>query len=188
MRRHVHAGRSSADLIDADRVLKNINPSSSGTLLDAGAGDGFLSFAASHFVSRVIALDDDVPSVEIIEKGIRKRKLNNVFAVVADLTKRLPFVNRAFDTIVMANVLHGLVANSEVDASLSELKRVMNDEGKFAVIEFKKNEEGPGPPIDVKLSPEQTERVLEKHGFMRTNAFDAGEYHYALVFAKKNSI
>ena len=67
---------------------------------------------------------------------------------------------------------------------MEEITRVLKPSGKFCVIEFKKIEDSPGPPLNIRLSPEETERVVVRHGFVRERIVDVGPYHYLLVASR----
>lgn len=60
------------------------------TILDIGANTGKFSFIAGEFSQRVIAIEPDIASIENIEKRIRKNNLDNIYAVVLDITKPSP--------------------------------------------------------------------------------------------------
>ena len=60
------------------------------TVLDIGANTGNFSFIAREFSERVIAIEPDYSCIDDIEKQIRKNNLENIFAVVLDITKPSP--------------------------------------------------------------------------------------------------
>jgi hypothetical protein len=60
------------------------------TVLDIGANTGNFSFIAREFSEQVIAIEPDNVCVDDIEKHIRKNNLENIFAVVLDITKPSP--------------------------------------------------------------------------------------------------
>ena len=79
-------------------------------------------------------------------------------------------------------MFHGLVENDEIEKSLREIKRVVKEGGTFEIVEFKKVNSYPGPPISVRLSPEQIESLLNGYDFKSHNIFDIGPYHYGMLF------
>ena len=61
------------------------------------------------------------------------------------------------------------------------IDRVLKPGGGLAIIEFKKVEDSPGPPLGVRLSPEETEEVVGRFGFMKERVMDLGPFHYLLM-------
>jgi hypothetical protein len=59
----------------------------------------------------------------------------------------------------------------------------MRREGTLAVVEFKKFDGHPGPSIQVKLSPEEVERIVTPHGFTKRRFVDLGQYTYLILFS-----
>lgn len=192
--KHEHHGWSSRGLLDATKVLESLHLRIGDTLLDAGCGDGYFSLAASEFVGgegRVYAVDNDEAAINILRKEIAKRDLVNIEPIVADITDRIPLLNETIDVTLMANVLHGLVANGEVDSTMKEINRVMKHggkllehEAKFLVVEFKKDSPM-GPPSNVKLSPEQVEDIMARYGFKNAMISEVGPHHYGVLMTRE---
>lgn len=185
--RHEHHGRSSRGLLDPAKVLESLHLRIGDTFLDAGCGDGYFSLAASEFVGgegRVYAVDNDEAAIDILRKEIAKSDIVNIEPIVADITDRIPLQNEIIDTTLMANVLHGLVANGEVDSTMKEIGRVMKHDGQFLVVEFKKDSPI-GPPSNVKLSPEQVQDIMARYGFKNAVVSEAGPHHYGVLMTRE---
>ncbi len=187
---HVHHGKSTRDILNADKVLYTTGLKNGDVFLDAGCGDGFISIAASPLVGeegKIYAIDLYSKSIELVKLDVQKKGIKNLEVIVADLTSEIPLSDDSIDLCVMANLLHGFVENNEVNDVLSEIGRVIKQGGVFAVVEFKKIKGIPGPPFDVRLNPQEVEAILIKYGFNVTETIEVGEYHY-LVNAVKNSL
>ena len=74
---------------------------------------------------KVYAIDLYPKSIELVKKDVQKNGINNLEAIVADLTHEIPLSDDSIDLCVMANVLHGFVENDEVDEVLTEIGRVI---------------------------------------------------------------
>ncbi len=81
----------------------------------------------------------------------------------------------------MVTVLHDLLREGSGEVAMGEIKRVLKPGGRLSIIEFKKVEDGPGPPLNVRLSPEETEKVIAPFGFVQEQITDVGPFHYLLV-------
>lgn len=184
-RRHEHAGRSSKDLLDAKKVIGKIGLKSGDTFLDAGCGEGYFSIAASEVVGnagRVYAVDIDEESVAILKTKIAGK---NVEAITADITKSTPLENQSIAVCLIANLLHGFVVNKEVGSSMKEIFRILKTGAILAIIDFKKIDDSPGPPVSIRLTPEEVEEIISPHGFKINRNLEAGPYHYLIMFTKQ---
>ena len=185
---HHHAGGSTRSLLDAERVLKAIGLKKNDSFLDAGSGSGYLSIAASEIIGnkgKVYAVDIDEPSIDTLKKEITNRRINNLTAIVADMTGKTPLAGKSIDVCLMANVLHGFAENNEVPGVMKEITRLLKAGASLAVVEFKKIADIPGPPLDIKLSPEQVAAIITPYHYRQERIVEVGTYHYAAVFTKE---
>lgn len=185
---HMHHGKSSREILSADEVLKATGIKKEDKFLDAGCGDGYISIEASSIVGeegKVYAIDVYPESIKIVLNEVKTRKIDNIDAVVADITESIPLDNESVDIVLMANVLHGFVAGNEVDPVIKNIGKVLKFGGVFAVIEFRKAESNMGPPFNVRISSEEVSKILKKYGFDIVDIQEIGEYHY-IVKAVKN--
>ncbi|OGO24583.1 MAG: hypothetical protein A2Z28_07235 [Chloroflexi bacterium RBG_16_51_9] len=186
--RFQHAGHSTQSLLDAKTVLKTIGLKAGDVFLDAGSGSGYLSLAASEIVGekgKVYAVDIDEPSIDILKKEISDRKIKNIESIVADMTDKTPLATHSIDICLMANVLHGFVENQETTGVMIEITRVLKFGGTLAIVEFKKTRDIPGPPLNVKLSPQQVAAVITPYRYRKEQVVEVGPYHYVSLFIKK---
>jgi ubiquinone/menaquinone biosynthesis C-methylase UbiE len=185
---HKHHGKSSRQILNAIEVLEAINPGIGNIFLDAGCGDGYISIAATNLVGdqgKVYALDVYPESIEIVKKEIKDKKLVNIDAILADITNTIPIDSNSIDIVLMANVLHGFVAGGEVEDVMSNIIRVLKPGGVFAVVEFRKLESNRGPPLNVRISPEDVSIILKDYGFDIIDNHEIGNYHYLVKGVKK---
>jgi Methyltransferase domain len=111
-------------------------------------------------------------------------KLVNIEASVVDITKKLPLADESIRLAFMSNVLHRLVANNGTDSTLKEIARVATYNGRLAVVEFKKQESPHGPPLSIRLSPEDVEALASRYSFSRESVQEVGSYHYIIILRK----
>jgi ubiquinone/menaquinone biosynthesis C-methylase UbiE len=185
---HMHQGKTSKNILSAVEVLKATGLKHGDNFLDAGCGDGYISLEASSIVGddgRVYALDVYPESIETVKKEVKARNSINTEAILADITETIPLETATIDIVLMANVLHGFVAEGEVDVVMSNISRVLKPGGVFAIVEFRKVEGNIGPPYDIKISPEDVSNILNEHGFDTIDTQLVGEYHYVVKGIKK---
>ena len=183
---HPHgAGKSSFDLIDAKVLLAQLELDSGLVLVDLGCGKGDYSVALAEHIGengRVYAVDVWPESIAQLKTRTAKQHIRNIKPILADLGQKLPIQDHLVDICLMATVFHDLVRENLHKNALTEIRRILKPAGKLAVIEFKKTEGRPGPPLRIKISPQQLDRMLFSHGFVRITTTDLGPYNYMTVF------
>ncbi len=185
--KHFHHGKSSREILDPSRVLNAIGLKEGDIFLDAGSGDGYMSIAASSIVGEkgeVYAVDIYEESMEILTKEMESKNIKNIMPVIADISKKIPLKDGSVDICYMGNVLHGFVQNDDVDKVMREIKRILRSKGTFAVVEFKKIQNTPGPPMDVRITPKKIRKIIEQHSLDFKRVEEVGDYHYAVIIEK----
>lgn len=185
--RHLHSGKSSRGLLNPERILRDIGLKKGDTFLDVGCGEGHFSIAASESVGNegtIYAVDIDEEAIATLKKEIGKKNISNIEALTADITKNIPLGSGSIDVCLMVNVLHGFVANKEVESSLREITRVLNAGGILAVVDFKKISNTPGPPLSIRITPEEVEAIITRYNYKKKQTIGASPSHYAVVFSK----
>lgn len=181
------AGRSSFDLIDTEVLFRELRISHDMTFLEMGCGRGAYSLEVAQRMENhgmVHAIDLWEEGIAILLERIASGGFVNVNAVVADIGRTIPVEDESVDTCLLATVLHDLVEISADYGALKEASRVLKPEAMLAIVEFKKVGGPPGPPIDIRLSPEDVERMVTPHGFIKRSFADLGPYNYLSVFTK----
>ncbi|MBI5681039.1 MAG: methyltransferase domain-containing protein [Methanobacterium sp.] len=185
--KHFHHGKSSKDILDSKKVLNAIGLKKGDIFLDAGSGDGYMSLAASKIVGekgKVYAVDVWEESMNILKKEIQNSEISNIEPIIADISKKIPIKDETVDICYMANVLHGFVENDNLDKVMSEIRRILRPEGIFAVVEFKKIENTPGPPMKIKINPKNVREIIEKYHLTFKNVEEVGKHHYVVITVK----
>ena len=185
---HVHHGKSTRGVLNPDKVLAIAGLKSGDIFLDAGCGDGYISFAASTIVGdkgKVYAIDVYPESIENVKQEAQEKGMENLEAKIVDLSDKIPLNDDSIDLCIMANVLHGFVENDETEDVMKEISRVIKPEGIFAVVEFKKMEGIPGPPMDVRLAAQDVGDILAHYGFEAMLTSEVGLLHYLVKTVSK---
>ena len=177
--------------LDPERVLQEIGLKPGQTMLDVGCGEGRFSVIAAAIVGaegKVLAFDISEERIEALRRTIEEQSLDQIEAFVADVTETIPVPEGTVDVCFVANVLHELVEDGTARGGLSEVRRVMRPDGILAILEFKKDvDRPPGPPLSVRLSPEDLEGLLSQHGLDLVSTTGVGSYHYLSLFAPREA-
>jgi ubiquinone/menaquinone biosynthesis C-methylase UbiE len=161
---------------DPEHVFDAIGLRKGQHFLDLGCGPGDYSLAAAEIVGplgRVYALDIWRSMVELLEIEAVNRGLNNLQAMMADITGILPFTANAMDVCLISTVLHIPEVTRKIPAVASEAGQVLKPGGHLAIIEVKRDTDL-GPPKHLRLSPEGLEHQLSEIGFLKTGFVDLG--------------
>ena len=193
--KHIHHGKSSAKFLDSDEILMKLNFKGDETFMDAGCGDGHISIkAAKEYLPEgtVYAVDAFDEAINVLEEYKNENSLENLIAVEADITKTVPGIkDSSVDVVLMVNVIHGFKNSAEMDAVIGELKRLIKNGGKIAVIDFKPIEMEFGPPVDIRFSPDELKEIFAEAGFEMSfldedigEDISEGKSHYMIIFEK----
>jgi ubiquinone/menaquinone biosynthesis C-methylase UbiE len=183
------AGKSSFELIEAEKLFQVLALKPWYTILDMGCGTGSYALAMAKIIGdggRVYAADLWEEGIARLQERIERRGEKNVRPILADVSKTLPLPGDRMDLILMATVLHDLKEAGVQDGALTEARRLLKNHGVFAVVEFTKVPGPPGPPISIRLSPDEVTALVEPFGFTRTGLQEIGPYNYLMTFVPKD--
>lgn len=165
--------------LDPTGTLKRFGLKEGQTVCDIGAGTGIFTFPAAELTrNKVYALDIDDGMLDIIKGKIKKERTRNVIPMKGD-GETLDFEDRSVDLVLMVTVFHHI---SDKPGLLREIRRVLTEEGRFALIEFHNRVTPSGPPVGNRIGKEEVLGFLEAAGFEEVDGFDLGENFYAKVF------
>jgi ubiquinone/menaquinone biosynthesis C-methylase UbiE len=183
------AGKSSFELIEAGKLFQVLALKPWYTVLDMGSGTGTYSLAMAKIIGGggcVYAADLWEEGTARLQERIERRDEKNVRPILADVSKTLPLPGDSMDLILMATVLHDLKEADVQDGALTEARRLLKSHGVFAVVEFTKVPGPPGPPISIRLSPDEVTALVEPFGFTRTGLQEIGPYNYLMTFVPRD--
>ena len=181
----IAAGKSSFDLIDFPKLVDVLEIEQGITFLDVACGAGAYTLALAEHVGpsgRLFAVDLWAEGIDMLGADIQARKISNIEARMADVSRHMPLGTDTVDLCLMATVLHDLIQDRTDQGTLKEVARVMKPGGKLAVIEFKKLDGPPGPPRGIRLSQKETEACLVPYAFEALTTHDIGPYSYLSMF------
>jgi ubiquinone/menaquinone biosynthesis C-methylase UbiE len=184
------AGKSSFDLINSD-ILKDVLPVKSGSVvLDLACGKGIYSMFLSEIIGDtglVYAVDLWQEGLQLLDKEIEDKNINNILPMLNDATAEIEIDDYSVDVCLMATVLHDFEEMNKSGAVLEQMKTILKPGGHLAVIEFKKIDGPPGPPKKIRLSEDETEKMVAGYGFRTVRTEDIGEYNYLMLFKETDS-
>ena len=181
------AGKSSFDLIDVAAFYRELDLKKGITFLDLACGRGAYSLKASEIVGSggtVFAVDLWQEGIEQLKASAAEQNTQNIEAFVSDAGRHIPVGDQVVDVCLMATVLHDFVDDQISKEVLQEVVRVLKADGRLAIVEFKKMDGPPGPPVHIRLSPQEVGDMLVPYGFTEERLVDVGPYNYLMLFRK----
>lgn len=193
---HRHHGKSSANFLDSDEILGELNLGGDETFMDLGCGDGYIAIKAINdylHEGTVYAVDVYDLAIEELDAYKDENNVENLINIEADVTKGISDVDDGkIDVILMLNVFHGFADVETRDKVIDELSRLINDNGRIAIMEFKPIEWSFGPPTEIKCSPVELEEIFSKHGLKKVHLNEnmgqkssEDTSHYMIIFEKE---
>lgn len=171
---------------DPQLVFGELNLKEGDCFLDLGCGPGDYSIRASEIIGAsgtVYSLDKNQDSIVDLNKRVVSGGLKNIKAEVCDIAGPLPIKDSGVDICFISTVLHSFNLTDVEKNLFSEVRRVLKPSGRVAIIECKKEAQPFGPPIGMRISPEELEGTITKYGFERISLGDLG-YNYLIQFKK----
>ncbi len=174
-------------LIDAAMVMDKLGVSSGMKVADLGCG------GAGHFVlpaARLVGQSGKVYAIDILETVLqsveskaRLENLQNIEYVWADLEvnggTKLP--DGSVDVAFVKNVLFQTQRHADV---LAEASRIIKSGGKLLVIDWNTVGSPFGPPMNIRVKKEEVRQAATSLGLKQMDEFEAGKFHYGLIFGK----
>ena len=172
---------------DPEAVLRKVGIAPDMQVVDLCCGDGHFTKPLCHLVhpGRAWALDLDEDLLNQARQGCQDNP--NFHAIHGDARKLPEQIGAAVDFVFIANTFHGV---PDQTALARAVHQSLEPGGQFAVVNWRPlpREETTvlgqprGPDTELRMTPEQVQRVVEPAGFSLDRVIDVGPYHYAAIF------
>ncbi len=180
-------GVSSFFMHDSKLIFKELNLRKGDHFLDLGCGAGDYSLQAAKHVGdsgTVYALDKWSEVTGRFTEKINSQQIKNIKVLAFDILHPLPMDSHSIDVCLIATVLHIPNISRHAKDLFQEVNRILKKDGRAAVIEIKKEEMSFGPPVCMRLSPEETESLIKPCGFEKRSFLELG-CNYMIQFNVK---
>lgn len=176
------------ELLDPKYLLKDVlGIDFQAKVGDLGCGSmAYFTLAAAKLVGSkgvVYACDILKDVLSSVESKARQEGLFNVKTVWTNLeiagATKIP--DEELDYSLLINTLFQTQKHLEI---LAEAYRLTKTGGKLLLVEWKQATGPVGPQKEIRLSPADAERLAQEVGFKKEKSFEAGQYHYGIVFSK----
>lgn len=193
---HRAHGFSSANFLDSNEILNELNLKGDEVFMDAGCGDGHIAIQVIEeklTTNTVYAVDIYDASIEDMETYKKENNVENLINIEADIPEGIPGVDdESIDVVLLVNVFHGFKASRQLDEAVFELSRIVKKDGKIAVMDYKPWDVPKGPPTKMRSSPEDLEELFKKQNLKKIylneeigEDIPEGKSHFLIMFQKE---
>jgi SAM-dependent methyltransferase len=158
-----------------DRIWEVLKPASDCTLIDIGAGVGYLTlpFAERFPQAKTYGCDILEGMVDLLRADATARGLDNLDTILMT-PDAIDLPDDSADFIVMGQLHHELDAPEPL---LAECKRLLKSGGIVAIIDWADADNGKSPPGGRRVPVSRMRAELEDAGFSAIETHDVYEFH-----------
>lgn len=174
-------------LFDINFILNKIALGEGQKVAELGCGNfGYFVFPAARLVGargRIFAVDILKNTLEDIKKRALQDNLQQIETVWSNLEifKGTKIENASLDSVLLINILHQSEKRAEI---IREAVRMLKNGGKMLIVEWKSIASPLGPKTEKRVNKESIKEAAPKLGLSLNTEFEAGPYHYGLIFHK----
>ena len=163
------------EYFDPAKIWETLSPAPDCTLIDIGAGVGFVSIPfAKHFPgAQVYGCDILEGMIALLREDAEQQGLGNLDARVMQ-PNAVDLPGGAADLITMAQLHHEL---DEAVPLLVECKRLLKPGGTVAIVDWKDEENDKSPAAGRRVPEAQIRADLEAGGFAGIRSHDVYAFH-----------
>lgn len=174
-------------LIDPYPIFEKIDLKEGQHVADLGCGrTGHFVFSAARRVGSkgiVYAVDVMKDVLENIKGRVRGEGYDNVLPIWSDIEclGKAPIPDKSIDVCFFVNVM--FLVKDKISA-LTEAARMLKQNGTLVIVDWAKNLGTLGPQSDKMVSIQSLTDLASQTGLKIRDTFDAGLYHYCVIFTK----
>jgi SAM-dependent methyltransferase len=173
-------------------TLRRLGVSEGVTVAEIGCGNGYFAVPAAEIAApgTVYALDIDGALLDDCERIADRQGIDNLVTIQGDARELSDELTERVDALLIANTFHGVDDQSGL---VQQIHDALRPGGRLAVLNWHDRPreettvagEPRGPPTELRLSPEETVRIVrEASPFDLDRQVEFPPYHYAVTFTR----
>lgn len=174
-------------MIDVNLLFNKVQIEEKMKVADLGCGSsGHFVFPVAKLVGKkgiMYAVDILRTALEAISKRARSENLVNIKTIWSNLEifGATKIEAGSLDVGLLINTLYQSHKRAEI---LREAIRLLKKNGKLVIVEWKNIAVPFGPPTEERVKKELLDNAAKKLGLRPEEEFEAGPYHYGLIYVK----
>jgi ubiquinone/menaquinone biosynthesis C-methylase UbiE len=171
------------------KILEQIGIEQNTVAADLGCGPGFFTIPLALILGKtgtIYSVDRSATMLNHLTSNLKThvpQDISKNVKVVESGVSHTPIPDRTIELAIFANILHDL---DDPNLFFDELKRILKSDSRIVDIDWHKIETAQmGPPMEIRLSENDSRQLIRQNGFHIVHALNAGPYHYGLV-CKRN--
>lgn len=169
--------------LNPEKILEELELRSNMVAAEFGSGSGGFTIPLAKKLGDglVYALDIQEAPLSVLKSRSLLENVLNIRIIRCDLEKPKgsTLADLSLDLVLIPNVLFQA---EKKNAIISEAERVLKKGGQMLVVDWlPKASQG---PLKGRVNPERVKKIAEELSFKLEKEFEAGKYHYGLVFTK----
>jgi ubiquinone/menaquinone biosynthesis C-methylase UbiE len=178
-----------SELLDPKNILEKIGLEEGMTVADLGCGGmGYFTLQAAHLVGKsgkVFAVDILPFVLKNVEERAKARSLDKIIKTILSNLEILGATRIKDESLGVALLINIFFQTKKHENILREAVRLVKKGGKIVVIDWKKTASPFGPPVKNRVGAEEVKKLALKIGLKEKFGFEAGSYHYGIVFERE---
>ncbi len=173
------------DLLKPAQTLAQAEIGRGMNVVDIGAGSGVFAFEVANMPdTSVVAIDAKTDMLDYLSAKAREQGLENIKLLHASSVP-YPIGSSSIDAVLMVHVLHEFNPEDR-EAVAAEIERILKPGGKFLLIDFPADSEVSGPPVNVRVSRDEADRLFTETGLVVHKQLEFGSDFYGVVYQKRS--
>jgi len=167
------------EFLNPEKILEKLELNKEMIAADFGCGSGGWAIPLAKRVKWVYAIDLLEEPLSALRSKMKMEKLFNIDPLRANVEEKTTLLSESCDLVLMTNLLFQV---ENLEKVFKEAKRVLKKGGKILVVDWKKDN-----PLTKEIEWvdfEKVKKIAKELGFELKEEFEAGTFHYSLIFVK----
>lgn len=174
-------------LFDINLILNKISLSEREKIAELGCGNfGYFVFPAARMVGplgKLYAVDILKSTLEDIKKRAIQDNIKQIETIWSnvEIFKGTKIESSSLDKVFLINILNQSDKKNDI---IREAVRLLKNNAKLLVVEWKSTDSPIGPTQEKRIHKNTLKEMAPKMNLILEEEFEAGPYHYGLIFHK----
>lgn len=173
------------EMLQPESLLRELGLKEGDTMADIGCGPGFFTIPAAQIVGEhglVFAADVQGEMLTAVKSRVTEHGLTNVRVVKTSETD-VPMPQESCDFVLLAFVLNEIDQRSRF---LHRVARLLKPDAHITLLEWRKEEQTDGPPIEDRISEEEVTADAQAAGLRISQSRELNDHQYLCVLTPAN--